>query len=287
MGEEKKLRILLPKGKIFPNVARLLQETNLIQEINERSYFPVCFDSEVEAKLMKPQNIPKLIEIGSHDLGFTGFDWVVETGAQVEEFLDLGFDRVKIVAAAHVSENRNRLKSRRIIAASEYENISRKYLEKEKFNFFFIKTYGTTEAFPPEDADLIIDNTATGQTLRANNLKIIDEIFLSSTRLIANRDALNNLWKKEKIDEILMLITSVLNARQRVMLEMNIPADKLETIVKVLPCMRAPTVAPLYNEMGYAVKVAVLKDEIPKLIPKLKKLGATDLLEYDFRKVVV
>lgn len=287
MGKERKLRILVPKGKIFSNVARLLQETNLIQEINDRSYFPVCFDSEVEAKLMKPQNIPKLVEIGFHDLGFTGYDWVVETEAKVEELLDTGFDRVKIVSAAHASENKNRLKSRRIIAASEYENISRKYLEKEKFNFLFIKTYGTTEAFPPEDADLIIDNTATGQTLRANNLKIIDEIFLSSTRLIANRDSLNSPWKKEKIDELLMLVTSVLNARQRVMLEMNIPADKLETVVKVLPCMRAPTVAPLYKEMGYAVKVAVLKDEIPRLIPKLKKLGATDILEYDFRKVVI
>lgn len=211
----------------------------------------------------------------------------METGAQVEELLDTGFDRVKIVSAAHTSENKDRLRSRRIIAASEYENISRKYLEKERFNFLFIKTYGTTEAFPPEDADLIIDNTATGQTLRANNLKIIDEIFQSSTRLIANREALNSPWKKVKIDELLMLITSVLNARQRVMLEMNIPADKLETVVKVLPCMRAPTVAPLYKEMGYAVKVAVLKNEIPRLIPKLKKLGATDILEYDFRKVVI
>lgn len=287
MEKGKKLKILIPKGKIFANVARLLQEANLILEINERSYFPICFNSEVEAKLMKPQNIPKLVEIGAHDLGFTGYDWVVETAARVEELLDLGFDRVKIVSAAPASIMKSRLKGRKIIVASEYENISRQYLEKEGFNYLFIRTYGTTEAFPPEDADLIIDNTATGQTLRENSLKIIDEIFPSSTRIIANPDSLNDPWKKEKIEEIMMLITSVLNAHQRVMLEMNISADKLETIVRVLPCMRAPTVSPLFNEAGYAVKVAVLKEEIPRLIPLLKKLGATDILEYEFRKVII
>lgn len=287
MEKGKKLKILIPTGKIFANVARLLQEANLILEINERSYFPICFNSEDEAKLMKPQNIPKLVEIGAHDLGFTGYDWVVETAARVEELLDLGFDRVKIVSAAPASIRKSRLKGRKIIVASEYENISRQYLEKEGFNYLFIRTYGTTEAFPPEDADLIIDNTATGQTLRENSLKIIDEIFPSSTRIIANPDSLNDPWKKEKIEEIMMLITSVLNAHQRVMLEMNISADKLETIVRVLPCMRAPTVSPLFNEAGYAVKVAVLKEEIPRLIPLLKKLGATDILEYEFRKVII
>ncbi|MGQ9579108.1 MAG: ATP phosphoribosyltransferase [Candidatus Aminicenantales bacterium] len=287
MEKGKKLKILLPKGKIFANVAKLLQEANLILEINERSYFPICFNSEVEAKLMKPQNIPKLVEIGAHDLGITGYDWVVETAAKVEELLDLGFDRVKIVSAAPAYLRKSQLKKRKIIVASEYENISKQYLEKEGFNFFFIRTYGATEAFPPEDADLIIDNTATGQTLRENSLKIIDEIFPSSTRIIANPDSLNNPWKKEKIEEIMMLITSVLNARQRVMLEMNISADKLKTIVKVLPCMRAPTVSPLFNDAGYAVKVAVLKEEIPRLIPLLKKLGATDILEYEFRKVII
>ncbi len=287
MAKDKKLKILIPKGKIFTSVAKLLQETNLVQEINERSYFPTCADSEIEAKLMKPQNIPKLIEIGAHDLGFSGYDWIVETAAQVEELLDLGFDRVKIVSAAPTSLSKEQLKSRKIIVASEYEKISRKYLDEENFDYLFLRTYGTTEAFPPEDADLIIDNTATGQTLKENGLKIIDELFPSSTRLIANPGSLENSWKKEKIDEILMVITSVINARQRVMLEMNVPSERLEEIVKVLPCMRAPTVSVLFNEQGYAVKVAVFKKETSRLIPLLKKLGATDILEYEFRKVVI
>jgi len=287
MVREKKLKILIPKGKILSSVARLLQETHLIEEINERSYFPVCSDPEIEAKLMKPQNIPQLIEIGSHDLGFTGYDWIVETAARVEEIIDLGFDRVKIVSAAPGIVTKEELKSRKIIVASEYENISRAYLNKENFNYIFLRTYGATEAFPPEDADLIIDNTATGQTLKENGLKIIDMLFISSTRLIANPVSLKDSWKKEKIEEIVMLITSVLQARERVMLEMNVPAERLEEIVKILPCMRSPTVSTLFNEQGYAVKVAVLKKEATRLIPLLKKLGATDILEYEFRKVVI
>jgi len=287
MVKENKLKILIPKGRILSSVARLLQETNLIEEINERSYFPVCSDPEIEAKLMKPQNIPQLIEIGSHDLGFTGYDWIVETAAQVEEIMDLGFDRVKIVSAAPSTVTKEELKSRKIIVASEYENISRSYLRRENFNYIFVRSYGATEAFPPEDADLIIDNTATGQTLKENGLKIIDELFTSSTRLIANPASLRDSWKKEKIDEVSMLITSVLQARERVMLEMNVPADRLEGIVQILPCMRSPTVSTLFNEQGYAVKVAVLKKEAARLIPLLKKLGATDILEYEFRKVVI
>jgi len=287
MAKEKKLKILIPKGKIFHSVAKLLQETNLIKEINERSYFPVCSDPEIEAKLMKPQNISQLIEIGSHDLGFTGYDWIVETAARVEEIMDLDFDRVNIVSAAPGTVTKEELKSRKIIVASEYENISRAYLNKENFNYIFLRTYGATEAFPPEDADLIIDNTATGQTLKENGLKIIDVLFTSSTRLIAHPASLQDPWKKEKIEEIVMLITSVLQARERVMLEMNVPADRLEEIVKILPCMRSPTVSTLFNEQGYAVKVAVLKKEATRLIPLLKKLGATDILEYEFRKVVI
>jgi ATP phosphoribosyltransferase len=236
---------------------------------------------------MKPQNIPQLIEIGAHDLGFTGYDWIVETAAQIEEILDLGFDRVKIVSAAPSTVTREELKSRKIIVASEYENISRAYLNRENFNYIFVRTYGATEAFPPEDADLIIDNTATGQTLKENGLKIVDVLFTSSTKLIANPASLKDSWKKEKIEEIVMLITSVLQARERVMLEMNVPADRLEEIVKILPCMRSPTVSTLFNEQGYAVKVAVLKKEATRLIPLLKKLGATDILEYEFRKVVI
>jgi len=134
---------------------------------------------------------------------------------------------------------------------------------------------------------MIIDNSATGRSLKDHSLEVIATLFESSTRFIANKRVLEDSWKKEKIREMNMLFQSVLDARCRVILEMNIPKEKFGPIVKILPCMQAPTVAPLHSGGGYAVKIAVKKDEVPKLIPLLKKLGATDILEYDIRKVVI
>ncbi len=282
-----KLRLMIPKGRIFEKVVKLLNESGIYLEGDERAYRPKANDPTIEVKLMKPQNIPKLIELGAHDVGFTGFDWITDNNADVKEIMDLKFDPVKIVAAIPDHLSVEELKKKKIVVASEYENISKSYLDKEGYKFVFLRTYGATEVFPPDDADMIIDNTATGRTLEANKLRIIETIIQSSTRFIANKDSLNDPWKREKIDEIEMLFRSILVARERVMLEMNVPKEKLEEIVNFLPCMRSPTVSPLYGENGFAVKVAVRDSEAVKLIPQLIKLGATDILEYKLRKVVV
>lgn len=287
VSKNKTLRILIAKGRLLPAIGKLLQEAGLIQEINDQSYLVPTDGPEIKAKLMKPQNIPQLVELGSYDAGFTGHDWVVEKKAQVEEVLDLGFNPVKIVSATSKTNSLSCLKRKRIIVASEYENISRKYLEEKGFNYRFLRTFGATEAYPPDDADLIIDNMATGKTLRENGLKIVDVLLQSSTRLIVNPAVKSDPWKREKLEEIVTLLRAVLNARERVMLEMNVSHDRLEEVIRVLPCLRAPTVAPLYNGTGFAVKVAVKKREVPGLIPLLKKLGATDILEYEFRKVII
>ncbi|MEO0184461.1 MAG: ATP phosphoribosyltransferase, partial [candidate division WOR-3 bacterium] len=179
------------------------------------------------------------------------------------------------------------LRKKRIIVASEYERLTKNFLNREGFRYKFLRTYGATEVFPPEDADMIIDNTATGSTLKEHKLKILKVIMESTTRFVASKEAMKNKWKKEKIEELKMLFQAVLDARERVMLEMNVPKNKFGKMVKILPCMRSPTVAPLYGEKGFAVKIAVKKSEVIKLIPKLKKLGAADILEYEFRKVVI
>ncbi|MGB4704983.1 MAG: ATP phosphoribosyltransferase [Candidatus Saccharicenans sp.] len=285
--KDNKFKILIPKGRLFSAVAKLLHDTGLFPEITDQTYLIPSADPEIKAKLMKPQNIPDLVELGSYDAGFTGFDWILEKNARVEIIMDLGFNPVRIVSATARQNSIRKLKNRKIIVASEYKNLAEKYLEEKGFDYHFIRTFGATEAYPPEDADIIIDNTATGRTLKENGLKIVDVILHSSTRLIINPSIISDSWKKEKLEEILTLIKAVLNARERVMLEMNVGADKLEEIVKILPCMRAPTVAPLYNGTGYAVKVAVKKKQVPRLIPMLKKLGATDILEYEFRKVII
>ncbi len=283
----KKLKISLPKGRLLDNTIKLFEDAGIAIQFSQRLYRPITNDPELEIKIMKPQNIPKLIELGSHDAGFTGHDWVVETNADIVELLDIKSDPVKIVAIAHSNMTIEALSSKKIKVASEYENITKKYLQEKNYQYIFLKTYGATEVFPPDDADVIIDNTSTGRTIEEHNLKIIDHILDSSTRFFANKIAINDPEKKEKIDELVMLFQAVLDARERVMLEMNVTKDKFDEIVKILPCMRSPTIAPLYGDLGFAIKVAVKKDEARKLIPLLKKMGATDILEYKFNKVVV
>lgn len=281
------LTAVIPKGRIFKNVVNLFEDVGININLNKRAYRPEVSDPELVMKIMKPQNIPSVIELGSHDIGFTGHDWVIETDCRVKEIMDLKLDPVRIVAAVPEHLSHSNLSERKIIVASEYENIARDFLESQNYDYRLIRTYGATEVFPPDDADMIIDNTSTGRTLKEHNLKIIHNIMESSTRFIASGDALEDEDKKNKIEELKMLFRALLDARERVMLEMNVPPDKFESLVKQLPCMRSPTVAPLYKEEGFAVKIAVKKSEVIKIIPNLKRLGATDILEYDIRKVVI
>ncbi|MBP5793814.1 MAG: ATP phosphoribosyltransferase, partial [Spirochaetaceae bacterium] len=227
----------------------------------------------------------KLLELGAHDVGFTGRDWIEETGADVEEIMDLGFDPVRIVAAVPNEIDDKALMNKRMIVATEYEKIAEKWLTKKNISHIIVRTYGATEVFPPDDADMIVDNSATGRTLIENGLRIVDTLMTSSTRMFASKAAMADPQKKQKILELKMLFSAVLSASDRVMLEMNVPKAKFEGLVKGVPAMRSPTVSPLYGDDGYAIKTVVKKSEVPNLLPKLKNLGATDILEYDLRMV--
>lgn len=283
----KTIKMVIPKGRIFDNVARLLADSGFGLEIARNKYAPRVKDPSLEAKIMKPQNIAQLVELGAHDIGFTGYDWIIESAANVVEIMDLELDPVKIVAAVPANLAESDLTARQIIVASEYQNISRTFLRERNFDYLLIRSYGATEAFPPQDADMIIDNASSGRTLKDHGLRVVAEIMGSSTRVIANSGALEDEWKKNQIEQMRMVFTAVMNARKRVMLEMNVPLDRLREIVGILPCMRAPTVSHLYGEEGYAVKAAVRKEEIVKLIPRLKRMGATDILEYELKKVII
>jgi ATP phosphoribosyltransferase len=282
-----KLRLVLPKGRIFDSVFDLLADAGFGIEVDERLYIPRVDDADIECKIMKPQNIPRLLEVGSHDAGFTGRDWIVETGARIEEVLDLGFNPVRIVAAVPRELAGADLTKKKLLVASEYERLAREYLDRRGTTYVFLKSYGATEVFPPDDADMIIDNISTGRTLMEHGLVVLDTLMTSSTMFVASKEAAADPWKSEKMREMTLLFRAVLDARDRVMLEMNVPKGKLDAIVRDLPCMRSPTVAPLWGEQGYAVKIAVMRKEAARLIPQLKRLGATDILEYEFRKVVV
>jgi ATP phosphoribosyltransferase len=280
------LKLVIPKGRLNKKVIGVLNDAGLGIETDERRYIPRVEADGIEAKIMKPQNIPQLVEVGSHDVGFTGHDWIKETDADVLEVLDLGFNPVSIVAAAPEWLTEDDLLSRRIIVASEYESIANLFLKEKGFDYYFIRTFGATEVFPPDDADIIIDNMSSGRTLEEHKLRVLHRIMVSTTRMIVNKKAWEDDEKRARIEELIMLIKAVLDAEERVMIEMNINADKLDAMVPELPCMRAPTVSSLYAGEGYAVKIAVKKSETWTLIPKLKAMGASDILEYDIRKVV-
>ncbi len=283
---DRKVKIIVPKGRIQDKVMALLARVGAAIAVDGRALRPHCQDPEIEAKILKPQNIPALVALGRHDCGFTGRDWVVEQGADVAEVLDLGVDPVRIVAA--VPEGMAKTwKSRKLVVASEYESIARGFIAAKGLDAVFVRSYGATEALPPEDADLVVDNTATGSTLRANRLEIVEEIMKSTTRFICSREALANPAKKSKIEELAMLMKSTLNAEERVLLEMNVSRERLDDVVRDIPCMKSPTVSPLHGEEGYAVKVAVPARDVPSLIPKLRAAGATDILEYRLEKIVV
>jgi len=281
------IKLALPKGRMAEGVLKLMDEAGMKVLANGRNYRPLCRDPRFELKILKPQDIVRMVELGRHDLAFAGYDWVIELGASVEELLDTELDSVRIVAAApNEFVASGELRTRPIVVASEYERITTQWLTKEGFDAVFVRSHGATEVFPPEDADLIVDNTATGRTLVENGLTEIATLMRSSTRLIANPSLMQGP-NREVVEEFLLLMRSVLDARKRVMLEMNVSAAALEAVLRELPCMRRPTVMPLSGDGGFAVKSAVLRADVPRIIPRLKAAGATDILEYPFSKVVL
>ncbi|MEM9102816.1 MAG: ATP phosphoribosyltransferase [Pseudomonadota bacterium] len=281
-----KLKLVIPKGRIYEKVAQLLLESGVRLTGSARNYRPSVNDESLEVKLLKSQNIPPLVSLGQHDIGFAGLDWVKEQNSEVEVLEDLGFDPVKIIAAIPDDWDWEAVKKRKIIAVSEYDNLCKAYLDDLGVNYTFVHSYGATEVFPPEDADLVVDNTSTGSTLIANRLKIIDTIMTSSTCIIANPKALEDPNKKPIIENLLLLIRSVMQGRQRVLLEMNCAEDRVDTIVSLLPAMHSPTVSKLYKSNGYSVKAAIKQEEVRELIPKLITAGAADILETPISKVV-
>lgn len=284
------LKMTIPTGRIQEKVLNVLEQIGVSFSAKSRSYKPVCKDAGIEAKLLKAQNIPSLVALGRHDCGFSGYDWIVEQEADVIELLDLGFDPVRIIAAIPqelADLGRERWSKRELIIASEYRRLTTDFIARNQLNAVFLQTFGATEALPPEDADMIIDNTATGSTLAANRLVIIDELMQSTTRFICNRQALEDPTKRRALEELTMLMQSALRARERVLLEMNVDGQDFERLVANLPCMKAPTISELYGGQGYAIKVAVPSATVKELIPRLVALGARDILEYKLEKIVI
>ena len=287
-----KLKILLAKGRIYESVYELLNDVGISIHLPDRTYFPTTNQEDFAFQVVKPQITSALLAQNKADVGFSGKDWVYENGVQddVEEIMDLGFDPVRIVAAIPETKDYDALLKEKVTIATEYQALTKKYIESKKIDGTIFRTWGTSEGFVQDTdealAQILIDNTSTGSSLRANRLKIVDTLMESSTRMYASKAAMADPAKKQKIMELKMLFEAVLAARSRVMLEMNVSKANFDALIKGIPSMKSPTVSPLFGDDGYAVKIAVKKSEVPTLLPKLRTLGATDILEYELRKVI-
>jgi len=281
------IRLGLPKGRMEQGVTSLLADCGIRLRAGPRDYRPVLSIEGYETKVLKPQNIVEMLDAGSRDVGFAGADWAAELDADLVELLDTALDPVHIVAAAPEDLlEAGRLPQRPLVVVSEYRRLTTRWIEERGLEATFLLSYGATEVFPPEDADVIVDNSATGKTLEANDLTVVDELLRSSTRLYANPAVLDDPAKRARIEDLVLLLRSVLDARSRVMFEVNVPADRLDAVIDVLPCMDRPTVAPLHGATGFGVKAAVPRAELPRLVPLVKSRGGTDIVVTQLSQIV-
>ena len=271
-----KLKILLAKGRIYESVYSLLSDVGISIHLPDRTYFPTTNQKDLSFQVVKPQITSLLLANNKADIGFSGKDWVYENGVQdkVVEIMDLGFDPVRIVAAIPETKDYDQLLKGPVTIATEYQALSAKYVADKKINGTIFRTWGPSEGFVQDNNDsiaqILIDNTSTGSSLRANRLKIVDTLMESSTRLYASKAAMEDPAKKEKILELKMLFETVLNARSRVMLEMNCPEDAFDNLIKGMPAMKSPIVSPLFGGNGYAIKIAVTVISAQKLAVQIE-----------------
>lgn len=288
------LSIALPKGSLEEQTLMLFAEADLEIKKHSRGYNPVINDPRIsKVKILRPQEIPKYVEEGYFDLGIGGYDWIVESDADVVEVADMPYAKtgvgvmrlvVAVPEASPINDPKDIPPGSRV--STELPNVTRKYFEKIGVPVKISFSYGATEAKVPELVDVVVDLTETGETLRRNRLKIIGTILESTTRLMANKDAWADPEKRRAIEEVKTLLLGVIEARGKVLISMNVPEDKLEDVVSVLPALKNPTVSKLYNSNYFAIETVVEKASVNILIPQLKAKGAEDIIELAISKIV-
>lgn len=287
-----KLRIGLPKGSLQEATFQLFKQAGFNITVPSRSYFPAVNDPEMEIVLMRAQEIPRYVYEGVLDAGVSGLDWIMENEADVVEVADMVYAKNTpnpirlVIAVADDSDIRqvSDLNGKRV--ATELVNVTKKYLQKHGVEALVEYSYGATEVKVPHLVDAIADITETGSSLQANKLRIIATILESTTKLHANHKAWADSWKKEKLQNLAVLLQGALRARSKVGLKMNVPDAMLETILDVLPAMKQPTVSQLVRSDWVAIEVILEENQVRDLIPALKKAGAQDIIEYSLTKVI-
>ncbi len=288
------LSLALPKGSLEEQTLLLFSQADLEVKRSSREYNPTIDDPRIDrVKVLRPQEIPTYVQDGYFDLGISGHDWVMETGADVVEVAELPYAKtgagvVKMVVAvpddSDIQAASDILPGARI--STEFPECTRRFFEGLGIDVEVHFSYGATEAKVPELMDALVDLTETGSTLRRNGLRIVDVVMESTTRLLANKDSWADPDKRQAIEEVRTLLLGVVEARGRVLLSMNVPGAKLEEVVATLPAMKRPTVNPLYGSDDFEVTTVADKSTVNVLIPRLKAAGAEDILEMPIAKIV-
>jgi ATP phosphoribosyltransferase len=270
----------------------MMQRAGFVVRISDRSYYPAIDDSELQCRLIRPQDMSRYVEKGIIDVGLTGADWVEENDSEVTVVTDLVYAKqqqtkvrwVMAVPEDSAIQTPADLEGKRI--ATELVNVTRKYLRRKGVNAEVEFSHGATEVKAPHLVDAIVELTETGSSLRANRLRIVDTVMESTTQFIANNKSWKDPWKREKTENLAMLFSGAVTARAKVGLKMNVPSDRLEVIIKKLPALRKPTVSNLAEGSGYAVETVIDESIARRIIPELKRAGAEGIIEYPLNKVI-
>ncbi|KNC48800.1 histidinol dehydrogenase [Thecamonas trahens ATCC 50062] len=287
------IKFALPKGRMNENILSLLADGGIKVKIRARSLRPSINLDGWDVKLLKPRDTVRLIQAGKRDMGFAGVDLIaeLEAGGEVVPYFATGMDPVRVVVAAPdallAAHGGSLPTDRKLVIATEYVTLTKKWIADTGLDASYIKTGGATEVYVPDDADVIIDNTATGETLKANRLSIIDVIMTSETYLVASKAALADPVRKAEIDRFVLLLKSALDGRSRVMIEFNVDESLLEDLIPSLPALKNPTVAQLYGGHAFAVRTAVQQKALTTLIPQLKMGGASDIVVTPIQQLIL
>ena len=292
MDNENKLMLGLPKGSLEESTIRLFAKAGYQITKSSRSYRPSFDDPTLDGRFLRAQEVSRYIENGYFDCGLTGQDWVKENNSDVVEICDLVYSRASnrksrwVLCVPEASEVKTveDLEGKRI--ATEIVNTTNAFLEQNGVKADVEFSWGATEMKVPDLVDAIVDLTETGNSLRANKLRIVDTLLTTNTVFVANKEALKDPWKKKKIDTIALLLTSALESASKVGLKLNIEVDKLESILADLPSLRKPTINKLADEKWVAIDTIIDETIVREIIPELKSRGAEGIVEYPLNKVV-
>jgi ATP phosphoribosyltransferase len=287
------LKLGIPKGSLEASTIALFAQAGWHIQLRSRNYFPDSDDPEIACALVRAQEMAPYIARGTLDVGLTGLDWILETAADVVPITDLVYSKsldqpcrwVLVVPRDSSIQSITDLAGKKI--ATELVQFTRRYLSERGIDADVEFSWGATEAKVVEGlVDAAVEITETGSTIRAHGLRIVCDLLYTHTQLVANRTALADSWKRAKIEQIALLLTAALAARNRVALKLNVPAARLDAVVAILPSLHAPTVSHLYDRQWLAVETVVDKSQVRELIPRLKAAGAEGILEYELQKLV-